>query len=133
MIAPNYFSTLNIPILRGRAFTDQDREGSPNVIIVNEAMARQFWPDQEPIARRVRIRNQEFEVVGVVKNIKYRSLIEEPRSYFYVPVLQSKSGQFPAAEMLMQVRTENRDQSVIQSLRRSARAQPAFVWHNDHG
>ena len=122
LIAPNYFSTLNIPILRGRAFTDQDREGSPNVIIVNEAMARQFWPDQEPIARRVRIRNQEFEVVGVVKNIKYRSLIEEPRSYFYVPVLQSKSGQFPAAEMLMQVRTENRDQSVIQSLRREVQA-----------
>ena len=57
-----------------------------------------------------------------MKNIKYRSLIEEPRSYFYVPVLQSKSGQFPAAEMLMQVRTENRDQSVIQSLRREVQA-----------
>ena len=61
-------------------------------------------------------------MVGVVKNIKYRSLVEEPRPYFYVPVLQGKVGQFPAAEMLLQVRTENRDQSVIQSIRREVQA-----------
>lgn len=121
LIAPNYFNTLNIPILRGRGFTEQDRMGSPNVIIANETMARQFWPEQEPIGKRVRIREQEFEVVGVVKNIKYRSLVEEPRPYFYVPALQSKAGQFPAEEMLVQMRTEG-GQSVTPSIRREVQA-----------
>ena len=123
LIAPNYFSTFEIPILRGRAFTDQDREGSPNVVIVNETMARQFWPDQEPIGKRVRIRGQEFNVVGVAKNIKYRSLVEEPRPYLYVPALQSKAGQFPATEMFLQVRTENQSgQAVTQAIRREVQS-----------
>jgi predicted permease len=123
LIAPNYFNALDFPVVRGRAFTDQDRAGSPNVIIVNEAMARQFWPDEEPIAKRVRIRDQEFEVVGVAKNIKYRSLVEEPRPYFYVPALQSKVAQFPAEEMLLQVRTENQNsQSVTQQVRKEVQS-----------
>jgi predicted permease len=123
LIAPNYFNALDIPLQRGRAFTEQDREGAPNVAIVNETMARRYWPDQDAIGKRIRIRNQEFEVVGMAKDTKYRSLVEEPRPYLYVPALQSKAGQFPASEMLLQVRADGGSgQAVVNAIRKEVQS-----------
>jgi predicted permease len=91
IVAPKYFETLSIPLLKGRDFTEQDNEGTPGVIIINEAMAKRFWPNQNPLGRRLRVEGREgsFEVIGVVRNARYYNLKEEPLPYMYLPLYQS--------------------------------------------
>ena len=93
IVAPRYFETLGIAIVRGRDFNDQDREGAPGVAIINEAMARRYWPDSDALRKQFSITGPAgpyIEVVGVAKDSKYRSLDEVPRPFFYVPLLQNK-------------------------------------------
>jgi len=94
-----YFSTLGLTVLRGRAFTDDDRLGGPLVALVNEAAARQFWPNGEAVGKRVgfpppplmRVRGEtlsDFLVVGVVRDVKLRALNEAAQPVIYVPRAQ---------------------------------------------
>jgi len=90
VISPDYFDVLGIPIDRGRSFTDRDREGAPLVAIVNEAMARRYWPNASPIGRRFRITGGPwFEIVGVAADVKHSSLREPPRPEFFQPYRQA--------------------------------------------
>ena len=95
IVGPRYFETMGIPVVAGREFNRRDIEGAPPVVIVNETMARLFWPNQSPLGRRMRfpLRNGNFspylEVVGVVKDSKYRTLGEEPQSFFFTSALQN--------------------------------------------
>jgi putative ABC transport system permease protein len=89
--APNYFSTLGIPILRGRAFTDADREGSSPVVIVSSSVARHFWPHEDPIGKRLVSGNGQVSVVGIVPDARYRDLFNA-RSSAYFPLRQSPFG-----------------------------------------
>jgi predicted permease len=93
-VTPGYFDTMRIPLRSGRPFTDADREGSRLVAIVNETMARRFWPDGSAVGRRFqsRILTDFFEIVGVVADSKYVSLGEAPQPFFYVPLRQNASG-----------------------------------------
>ena len=87
---PDYFHALQIPLVAGRAFTDQDTEQTPKVLIVNESMARQLWPGESPVGKRITIwRDEKFprEIVGVVGDTK-RSLDAEAGSQMYVPFAQ---------------------------------------------
>jgi predicted permease len=95
-VGPHDFETMGIPLIAGREFTSQDGEGAPLAVIVNETMARRFWPGaQSALGRRLRLMEKEnelstyYEVVGVVKDSKYRSLGEETRTYFYVSAQQN--------------------------------------------
>ncbi|HET9478995.1 MAG TPA: ABC transporter permease [Pyrinomonadaceae bacterium] len=88
----NYFSTMQIPLLTGRAFTDQDKAGAPPVIIVNETLARKHWPGQEAIGKRIRFdapldRAPWMEVVGVIKDVKHELTIDVTPE-FYLPHAQ---------------------------------------------
>jgi putative ABC transport system permease protein len=95
-VAPGYFETLGVPLLRGRAFNEQDREGSPGVVMVNEAFARRYWPGQEPIGKRIQMGvarsgandSPYLEVVGVLKDGKYVTLGEEATPFFYLNLAQ---------------------------------------------
>ena len=78
-VAPNYFRTLGIPLRRGRAFTEQDREGSLRVAIVSEATARRTWPGQNPVGKRLKFGAPDspeawLTVVGVAADTRYREL-----------------------------------------------------------
>jgi putative ABC transport system permease protein len=87
---PDYFRTMQIPVVNGRAFSAQDTEKAPNVLIVNETMARQLWPGQSPVGKRITIwRDEQFprEIVGVVGDIKM-SLDEDSGQQMYVPYAQ---------------------------------------------
>ncbi len=87
---PDYFHALQIPLVAGRAFTDQDTEQTPKVLIVNESMARQLWPGESPVGKRITIwRDEKFprEIVGVVGDTK-RLLDTEAGSQMYVPFAQ---------------------------------------------
>ena len=89
---PDYFRTMEIPIVRGRAFTEQDKAGAPPVVIVNETLARQHWPGQDPLGKRIRFygpldKAPWMEVVGVIKDVKHELNIPiEPE--YYLPYAQ---------------------------------------------
>jgi putative ABC transport system permease protein len=76
-ISPNYFATLNIPLVQGRAFTDRDDADAPGVAILSATMARRYWPNEDPLGKKVIIRDgggNPREVVGVVGDVKQMSL-----------------------------------------------------------
>jgi len=90
-VTPSYFDTLRMPILRGRAFTDADSEKAPAVAIINQTMARQFWSSENPLGKRFSIKGPDgpfIEVVGVVQDAKYKSVVDEPTPFFYFPLSQ---------------------------------------------
>ena len=90
-VTPGYFATLGIPMLRGRDFTWADEDTTAPVAIVSETMAATYWPNRDPVGRRLEARGRWMHVVGVVKDIKYESLIKPPRPLFYMPMWQSSS------------------------------------------
>jgi putative ABC transport system permease protein len=85
---PEYFRTLGIPILRGRGFLESDRENAPKVVVVSEAVARRFWPGQDPLGKRLRFAGADSTewrtVVGVAGDIRFRRL-QEPTPMIFVP------------------------------------------------
>jgi len=91
VVDPEYFSTLRIPLLQGRAFTDFDDDHAPLVAIVNQTMARQLWPGENPIGKRFRTETDStplIEVVGLAGDGKYQNIGEDPQPWFYVPSRQ---------------------------------------------
>ena len=92
----HYFSTLNVEIKRGRAFTNGDRAGSRRVAIVNQQFAKTYWPGQDPIGKRIRLDSAAgpaAEVVGVAKTGHYLAVNEAPQPYVYVPYEQNPRSQ----------------------------------------
>ena len=90
----NYFSTLKIKIVRGRAFTADDRSTAPGVAIINEEFAKRCWPKQDPIGKRLRLGRPDgsmAEVVGVAKTVRYLLPWEQPQPYVYLPYEQGPS------------------------------------------
>jgi predicted permease len=90
--SPNYFQTMGIAVRRGRAFTEQDKAGAPLVIIVNETLARKYWPDTDPLGKRMRYtgpleQNPWMQVVGVVKDVKHEMNLPITED-FYTPHAQ---------------------------------------------
>ena len=95
VVAPQYFETMRIPLLRGRSFTDADRAGGPPVAIVNDAFARRYWPNADPIGKRFSANGPQGpfrEVVGVTRTGKYHTLGEDPRPFYYLPLWQEYQG-----------------------------------------
>jgi putative ABC transport system permease protein len=116
--SPNYFQTLGIPLRRGRDFTGQDVMGTPEVVIINEAMARRFWPDEDAIGGRLRIGEDAWRtVVGVVGDVRHTGLDEEPKPEMFYPYLQS-----PLSFMTLMVRSTTDEQSLRASIQREIRA-----------
>lgn len=92
-ISRGHFRTLDIPLLAGRDFDSRDRIGSAPVAIVNETLARRFWPGESPIGKRLHSWNgQQFdpwiEVVGLARESKYQTVGENPKSFLYRPIAQ---------------------------------------------
>ncbi len=116
-ISPGYFSAMAIPILAGRDFADSDAQKSAGVVIVNETLAQQFWPGENPIGKRLHSGNSSvLEVVGVAKNGKYQSLGEIPGLIVYYPLEQVYE---PNAALV--VRTDLDPNAAIASVRSEVR------------
>lgn len=88
IVSPHYFDTMDIPLLDGRCFSDQDTANAPFAAIVNEQLVRKFWPDRNPIGQRFRSHGKWRTVVGIVPTGKYQTLNESPRCFFYLPYQQ---------------------------------------------
>jgi len=88
----NYFKTMRIPVLRGRAFDNQDNPKSTPVVMVNQTLANRFWPGQNPVGKRISFGEAKkyYEVVGVAADGKYITLGEAPRAYVYRAMRQAE-------------------------------------------
>jgi predicted permease len=88
VVSPSFFTTMNLPLILGRVFGPQDTKTSPKVAVISEEMARRFFPNESPLGKRYRMgtssEGDEIEVIGVVKDAKYRSLNEkaQPMAYY---------------------------------------------------
>jgi putative ABC transport system permease protein len=102
-ISGAYFETMQIPILRGRAFAETDVATAPLVAIVNQTMAGRFWPGQDAIGKQFRTRKADgplWKVVGIARDSKYLVVAERPLAYFYLPLEQ-----MPTSLRVLQVRS----------------------------
>jgi len=93
-VSANYFKNLRIPILRGRAFSEQDHISGLPVVIIDEALARRFWTDEDPVGRRFKIGRADankpwLTIVGVVGTVKQNLFSNESLGKFYLPYLQN--------------------------------------------
>ena len=93
-VAPGYFETMRIGLVKGRTFAETDAKQSAKVAVINETLAARFWPGQDALGKRMRIGREGgyLEVVGVVKDGKYRTLGEENRPYAYRSLTQTPEG-----------------------------------------
>src|SRR5437867_593290 len=107
---------MGIPVLRGREFVPQAKASGERVVIIDEGMARRFWPGEDPIGRRLSLdsgKTQSCEIVGVVKTGKYQSLREEGQAFMYLPFFQSYR---PSA--ILVVHTAGPPKQVLPTVRR---------------
>ena len=100
-VSPGYFDVFRIPILRGRDFTDGDTAGAPGVVIINQEMARRFWPSSEPLSDRLIIgrgmrpeydQDPVRQIIGIVGDVRDTGLNRSPRPGMYVPTAQVPDG-----------------------------------------
>jgi predicted permease len=94
-IGPGFFDAMRIPIVRGRAITEDDKAGGPKVAVVNETMAKRFWPKGDALGKRFHFfgANEPWaEIVGIARDAKYNFLGEDPQPYIYEAHAQRYSG-----------------------------------------
>ncbi len=112
-VGADYFTVVGVPIVSGRAFTEDDSVQRRRVAIVNEAMSRQFWPGSSAIGRTIHIdgwKGEPYEIVGIARDHKVRSVGEAPRPYLHLPATNTRSLGFvvrtaqPAATALPMLR-----------------------------
>jgi predicted permease len=117
VVAPEYFATLGVPVLRGRIFTDQDREDASPVVVVSQSAAQHYWPGDDPLGKRLIMgadSDRVVTVIGVVPDTRYRDL-REARPSVYFPLDQSF---FPFAPTSLAIRTESHSSESITAIRR---------------
>jgi len=113
-VSPGYFATMQIPLLRGRAFLDSDTEKAPSVAVINQTMAHELWPNEDALGGRFRMNSGSgplVEVVGIARDSKYQDLFAKSIPYIYLPLAQS----YVSIETL-QVRTVGEPESMARSV-----------------
>jgi putative ABC transport system permease protein len=96
-VSAHYFRTLQVPLLKGREFTDADKEDAPQVVVINQTLARREFQNEDPIGKRINLGEQgekesQYEIVGVVGDVKYTGLNASPKNQLYFSYLQQGLG-----------------------------------------
>jgi putative ABC transport system permease protein len=115
IVSDGYFRTLGVPLVEGREFEETDRADSPRVVIVNEQFAREYYPHQDAIGKRLLLNAPDgafAEIIGVAKQGKYIFPIEPPMEYLYLPLAQN-----PSTAMTLMLHTEGPSGGVAAPLR----------------
>jgi putative ABC transport system permease protein len=119
-ITPRYFESMGIPLLKGRDIADTDTKKTPNVIVINEAFARQHFAEEEPLGHRITLQGQFRDpplIVGVAGNVRDLALDEQPTPEIYYPYLQSPLSETFDRSMTIVVRTKSDPAAMSDSLR----------------
>ncbi|HYV98985.1 MAG TPA: ABC transporter permease [Gemmatimonadaceae bacterium] len=115
-VTPGYFETLGIPIVAGRAFTEDDRASADKVVIVNEAMVRKYWPHTNPIGHTVKMLNEKSAwatVVGVARDVRHGGYLADPPPTTYFPYAQSDQTVYNAPSRMSLVVRGTGDASLL--------------------
>jgi predicted permease len=129
-VSPGYFHTMKIPLLRGRDFVEQDNEQGAGVVVVDQALARRFFTDQDPLGAHILITMgdglpaREYEIVGLSQSVKHNSLSEEPIPTLYGPIAQAPQSAvaFLANNFSLVVRSEIDPIALASSVRNEMRS-----------
>ena len=128
IVSPDYFRALRIPLRRGRLFDSHDAKGAPEVAVINETLARRFFPNEDPIGKRITLHTVVEEwstIIGVVGDVKGSALTAEPYPQIYASYLQS-----PSRSMTLVVRTAGDPLAISGSVREQVhsldREQPLY-------
>jgi putative ABC transport system permease protein len=118
-VSQDYFRTMRIPLLKGRWFDDRDTASSQSVVVINQTMARQIWPGEEPLGKRIKhgFKEQVAEVVGVIGDVKYAGLDQQTKPEMYAPFSQR-----PWPFMRIVVRTKSDPMNLATAIRAEAQA-----------
>jgi len=131
-ISDGYFETFGIPVLAGRSFTARDRPGAARVAIINEAAARFYFGDRNPVGAQVQIRGSKradtYEIVGVVANAKHLSLREEAPRFIYIPIVQRRD---PLRRLTLAIKTPGDPASLAPAVEREVRRIGADILVNE--
>ena len=116
VVDPAYFTTLGLPVIRGRPFTDADRSDATSVVMLSESAARHYWPNDDPLGKRLMMGpDRPLTVVGIVPDTRYRDLrVARPSIYF--PMRQSF---FPFAPLNLAIRTTGPPADLVPAIRRA--------------
>ncbi|MPY91042.1 MAG: FtsX-like permease family protein [Luteitalea sp.] len=117
-IDPHYLTTTEVALTRGRAFTDRDREDTAPIAIINDTLAAQHWPNDDPLGKRIRLNDDPTlrQIIGVVETVTYGSLGEAPQPAVYLPLLQNFSD-----AMVLHVATNGDPSGVMTTVQREIR------------
>jgi len=121
IVRENYFATMEIPLLRGRGFNQQDNLSAPKVAIISETLARKFFPDDDPIGKRVGFDAKtagQIEIIGIARDIKYNSQREEDTPLIYLPWLQATE---ETGEMYFALRAAGEPTALAAAVRQAVR------------
>ncbi len=113
-ISAGYFKTLGVTLLRGRAISDRDLRDAPPVVLIDEPLARQYWPHEDPLGRRIRLWGEFRQVVGVINQVHHYSLERAPEPTIYAPFEQ-----MPNKEMTLVVRTGMDKQAAVRTVKQA--------------
>jgi len=123
-VEPGYFKTMGISMLKGREFTDRDDKGGPPVVVVNQAFAKKFFPNEDAVGKRIKPgistdtdEPAMREIIGVASDIRNRNLSSDLRAGYYVP-----AAQIPFNQMTLVVRTTNDPHSLITAVQNEVHA-----------
>jgi predicted permease len=114
VVTPGYFATLRIPLLRGRTFTDRDTTTSEPVGMINQRMARELWPDDDPVGKEITVFGSTFTVVGVVGDVHQHGIRREVAPEMYRP-----HAQWPIGGLFVLIRTSGDPAALAPSVRRA--------------
>lgn len=90
-ISPGYFATMGIPVVSGREFTRADTESTFPAVVVNQQMVNKYWHGEDPVGKRIQVKDKWMQVIGVVKTSKYSAFTEAPKPFFFVSLGQDPS------------------------------------------
>ena len=122
-ITPDYFRVLQTPLMRGRFFNDGDNADAPKVVIINEALARKYWPNEDPLGKRITFGDPRkpdpkwITIVGIVRSIRHRGLDVDPAPEYYLPLAQQAERQ-----MILTVRSSQDPRSLASAIRREVQS-----------
>jgi putative ABC transport system permease protein len=119
VVMPGYFAAMNIPIARGRVFDDRDRGGTPKVIVVNQTLAREFYPGEDPIGKTLVVEwgHDPYQIVGVVGDVHQMALDKDPKPGVFIANLQE-----PTGPTQLVARTHGDPQLLAQAIQREIHA-----------
>jgi predicted permease len=118
IITPDYFRVLQTPLLKGRFFTDADTADATGVVIINQALAKKYWPNEEALGKRITLDDPRKDpkwltIVGIVRGIRHRGLDTDPEPEYYIPMAQRAE-----RSMILAVRSAQDPRNLTSALRR---------------